>query len=240
MKKKKSSFDSAFDFPGETRNSLGGRIRQLWIDSGEKQDDFVRELNVSTVTLANYMNDTRKPDSEFLLSLKKKLNISLDWLLTGVEPKEIREVTPPEKEVKESEVEFIPMVEARLSAGCGSLETSGESERGYAFRKDFLARKGNYKNMVLMRVSGDSMEPEIYNNDVVLIDQSKKDIFPGRIFAVGFEEAIYLKRIDMLPGKVILKSANPDYPPVELDVRGQCEEQFRVIGRVLWSGREYK
>lgn len=236
MNKKKASFDSAFDFPSETRNSLGGRIRQLWLNSGEKQDDFVRELNVSTVTLANYMNDTRKPDSEFLLSLKNKLNISLDWLLTGVGTE-----TPfSEEEKKESEVEFIPMVEARLSAGCGSLETSGESERGYAFRKDFLARKGNYKNMVLMRVSGNSMEPEIYNNDVVLIDQSKKDIFPGRIFAVGFEEAIYLKRIDMLPGKIVLKSSNPDYPPVELDVRGQCEEQFRVIGRVLWSGREYK
>ena len=236
MNKKKASFDSAFDFTSETRNSLGGRIRQLWLNSGEKQDDFVRELNVSTVTLANYMNDTRIPDSEFLLSLKNKLNISLDWLLTGVGAK-----TPfSEEEKKESEVEFIPMVEARLSAGCGSLETSGESERGYAFRKDFLARKGNYKNMVLMRVSGNSMEPEIYNNDVVLIDQSKKDIFPGRIFAVGFEEAIYLKRIDMLPGKIVLKSSNPDYPPVELDVRGQCEEQFRVIGRVLWSGREYK
>lgn len=236
MNKKKTPFDSTFDFSSETRNTLGSRIRQLWLESGEKQDDFVRELNVSTVTLANYMNNSRKPDSEFLLSLKRKLNISLDWLLTGESSRETSGIFPE----KESEVEFIPMVEARLSAGCGSLETSGESERGYAFRKDFLARKGNYKNMVLMRVSGDSMEPEIYNNDVVLIDQSKKDIFPGRIFAVGFEEAIYLKRIDMLPGKIVLKSANLAYPPVELDVRGQCEDFFRVIGRVLWSGREYK
>ena len=93
--------------------------------------------------------------------------------------------------------------------------------------------------MVLMRVSGDSMQPEILNDDVVLLDQSKTDILPGRIYAVRFEEAIYLKRVDMLPGKVILKSANPAYPPVELDIRDQQRDAFRVIGQVLWSGREY-
>ena len=43
-----------------------------------------------------------------------------------------------------------------------------------------------------------------------------------------------------MPGKAILKSANPAYPPMELDIRGQLSDQFRVIGRVLWSGREYK
>ena len=134
---------------------------------------------------------------------------------------------------------LIPMVEARLSAGQGSLQTDGNSERSYAFRSDFLHRKGNPDNMVLMRVSGDSMQPEILNNDVVLLDQSKTDILPGRIYAVGFEEAIYLKRVDMLPGKVILKSANPAYPPVELDIRDQQRDAFRVIGQVLWSGREY-
>lgn len=115
------------------------------------------------------------------------------------------------------------------------------SERSYAFRMDFLLRKGNPDAMILMRVAGDSMQPEIMDNDVVLIDQSKRDIIPGKIFAVGFEEAIYLKRIDMVPGKVILKSVNEDcYPPISLDIQGDMAEQFRVIGKVIWSGREYR
>ena len=79
--------------------------------------------------------------------------------------------------------------------------------------------KGNPREMVLMRVSGDSMEPEIVDNDIVLIDQGKRDVTPGRLYAIGFDEAIYLKRIDILPGKVILKSTNAAYPPVELDTR---------------------
>ena len=49
------------------------------------------------------------------------------------------------------------MVKAVLSAGSGSLETNGEYEREYAFRRDFIQRKGSPKNMVLMRVHGDSI-----------------------------------------------------------------------------------
>lgn len=132
-----------------------------------------------------------------------------------------------------------PMVEARLSAGSGSLETSGNIEGVYAFRSDFLRRKGNPTEMVLMRVGGDSMVPEILDGDVVLIDCGKCHLRPGPIFAVGFEDAIYLKRVDKLPGKIILKSANLTYPPVELNVEDQNEDSFRIIGQVVWSGREY-
>ncbi len=132
-----------------------------------------------------------------------------------------------------------PMVEARLSAGSGSLETSGNIEGVYAFRSDFLRRKGNPTEMVLMRVGGDSMVPEILDGDVVLIDCGKCHLRPGPIFAVGFEDAIYLKSVDKLPGKIILKSANLTYPPVELNVEDQNEDSFRIIGQVVWSGREY-
>lgn len=173
----------------------------------------------------------------------KLFHVSTDWLFFGCGPMHLDAASPaPQPKASglcDVDLILIPMVEARLSAGQGSLQTSGDSERSYAFRSDFLYRKGKPDSMVLMRVEGDSMQPEIMNNDVVLIDQSKTEIRLGRIFAVGFEEAIYLKRIDMLPGKIILKSVNPAYPPVELDIRDQQRDSFRVIGQVLWSGREY-
>ena len=80
----------------------------------------------------------------------------------------------------------------------------------------------------------------IFDNDLVLLDRGQTEISPGRLYAVGFEDAIYIKRIDKLPGKIILHSVNPAYPPLSLDLRGDCADQFRVIGRVLWSGREYR
>ena len=232
----------------ETWESVLQRMMQASNSSNESV--LASRLGISAQSVYNARKKQQIPPA-WVLEIAKTFNVTTDWLFFGRGPMR------PEKSGKQTVLDelrkkadnildsgndlvMIPMVEARLSAGSGSFETSSIIGRDYAFRRDFILRKGNPNDMILMRVSGDSMEPDICDNDVVLIDQSKKDILPGRMFAVGFEESIYLKRIDNLPGKVILKSANPAYPPVELDVRGDLSEHFRVIGRVLWVGREYK
>lgn len=214
------------------------------------QQEFAEKLGVHKNSIGSYERNTTKPDIELLQAICTVFRVEPRWLLFGDGPirvedakKEPIELVQKNNEIlknTDDEIIMIPMVEAVLSAGGGSLETGATIGRGYAFRRDFIQRKGNPNNMVLMRVAGDSMEPEILSGDVVLIDQGKTRIVPGHMFAVGFEEAIYLKRIDIMPGKAILKSVNPAYPPMELDIRGQLSDQFRVIGRVLWSGREYK
>lgn len=229
--------------------------RLVFLRGSATQAEFADRVGINVNTLRGYEKGRALPGYEVLEALCSKLNASPNWILTG-QGSVLQEApfpglneTPralPQPQLAEPmppcdvDLIMIPMVEARLSAGHGSLEVDGGSERSYAFRSDFLHRKGNPRDMVLMRVSGDSMEPEIMDNDIVLIDQGKRDVTPGRLYAIGFDEAIYLKRIDILPGKVILKSTNAAYPPVELDTRGDCEDAFRVIGRVLWCGREYK
>ena len=136
------------------------------------------------------------------------------------------------------QIMMMPMVEARLSAGTGSFETGEIVERRYAFRMDFLMRKGQPASMVLMRVSGDSMEPEVHHNDVVLIDQSQRVPRPGLLYAVGVEDAVYLKVVNTLPGKLVMTSFNQAYPPIEVDARGDLEDGIRIIGKAVWIGRE--
>lgn len=229
-------------------NTLGERIKFLRGDT--TQAAFAASLGIPQMTLSNYETGKSEPKFGLIDVICTIFSVNADWLLFGRGPMRMDETRSQKlAEIKKNPTPvtsppdgfvMIPMAKAILSAGGGSLETDGEKEREYAFRRDFIARKGNPQDMVLMRVFGDSMEPEICHGDVVLLDQSKKRIFPGYLFAVGFEDAIYLKRIDMLPGKVVLKSMNPAYPPVELDIRGQMNDLFRVIGRVLWCGREYK
>lgn len=133
----------------------------------------------------------------------------------------------------------VPLVSAKLSAGVGSLQVDGDAESYFAFSSAFLHSKGSPKSMVVMRVEGDSMSPEIRDGDMVLIDQSQAEVRLGRIFAVGFEDAIYLKRIDKEPGKILLKSVNPAYQPIQINTGSQEADSFRVIGQVLWVGRVY-
>lgn len=197
-------------------------------------------LGVSSQAIYDARRRGKIPDS-WVRIVAEQFDVSADWLFFGRGTRSIRKGELQPSSTCDVELKLIPMAEARLSAGNGSLEVNGDCERSYAFRMDFLLRKGNPDKMVLMRVAGDSMQPEIMDGDVVLLDQSKVDIIPGRIFAVGFDDAIYLKRIDKQPGKVILKSVNEEaYPPIELDMRGDMAEFFRVIGKVIWSGREYR
>lgn len=209
-------------------------FERLKMASGATSDqELAVKLGLSKQSIADARSRKTVPPA-WIPKAALQFGVTTDWLFWGRTPQNTNQ-----EQSGDVDLIRVPMVEARLSAGHGSLLVSGEVERSYAFRSDFLLRKGNPKSMVMMRVSGDSMQPEIMDNDVVLLDQSKTEIKAGRIFAVGFDDAIYCKRIDRVPGKIILKSVNPAYEPLEIDVRGQEADEFRVIGQVIWCGREY-
>lgn len=132
---------------------------------------------------------------------------------------------------------WVPMVEAELSAGSGSLMASDRIKDYYAFRKPFIANIAtSAKNLVLMRVSGDSMDPEIRNGATVMIDLGRNRIKNNCIFALGFEDTIIIKELERLPeGRVRIISKNRDvYPAYETDANN-----LRIIGQVIWGDRLY-
>ncbi len=129
----------------------------------------------------------------------------------------------------------VPLVAAKLSAGGGSLETEGLVLQRMAFRREWLQRRGRVEKMVLMRVHGDSMEPYIQDGDLALIDTSQKNIIPYAVYAVGVDDGIYVKAVETLPGqRLILRSFNERYSPMDIDMRGDLADSVRIIGKVLW------
>lgn len=206
------------------------RLRRLQLDL--RKQDLAARVGVSLTTIQQYENG-QMPRGEYAVRLSEALRCSLDWLLAGK-----GDADGGILDTSEARLVMVPMVEARLSAGTGSFETGGDILRHYAFRWDFLHRKGNPARMVLLRVSGDSMQPRILHNDVVLIDQSQSEPVPGRIYAVGVEDMVYLKIVNAMPGRLILSSVNPDYAPIEAGTGEQLADLVRIIGRAVWVGRE--
>lgn len=135
------------------------------------------------------------------------------------------------------ELVMVPKVRARLSAGTGSLEASSEVLGRYAFRSPWLRSKGRTDSMVLMEVTGDSMEPELREGDTVLLDQSQNDVLSGKIYAVGIDEEVIVKYIDKAIGGYSFRSANKDYPPLTANLSDESLN-IRILGRVLWWCRE--
>ena len=189
----------------------------------------VLQINRSAITQA------RKKDTvpaRWILQLFRTFGLNPIWLESGSGEPYLKP-SPAEA----AEFKHIPKVKARLSAGGGSFEIGSEIEGYYAFRNEWLRTKGNPERMVLMDIFGNSMEPELKDGDAVLIDESQKDIIAGAIFAVGVEDTILVKRIEKHPSKLVLRSDNKDYAPIFLE--GADCESVRIIGKVVWVGREF-
>ncbi len=135
----------------------------------------------------------------------------------------------------------VPKVLARPSGGGGSLQTDDTVDDTYAFRLDWLTKKGNPDCMKLMAVTGESMAPRIEDGDHILVDESQKDLYEGRIYVVRIDQEIVVKRIAKEPGKILLMSDNPDAQPkkIEIDLK-DLSLSWEPIGRVLYVSKDLR
>lgn len=198
---------------------------------GKTVQSLASLLGVSHQAVYNAKSKAVPPDTWYA-KMGRETEVSLDWLLTGRGPME-----RVQRQVKDVDTTAIPKVKARLSAGTGSLETSGETERFCYFRSDWVNRKCRPNQCVVMDVGGDSMEPVIRDKDIVLVDQGQTEIITGNIYAIGIEDEVLIKYVDRVPGNYVLRSANKEYTPINVDLRDESLN-IRIIGRVLWMGRE--
>ena len=196
------------------------------------QSELARELGINRSGITHARNSNKIPD-KWIVKLYRKFGFNPGWLESGAGNMFVHDSS-----VSDRNFRFVPKVAARLSAGTGSFECGDDVTDYLSFEVGWLASKGSAKDMVAMEVFGQNMEPVIREGDVVLIDQSRKDILAGAIYAVGIEDTILIKRLEKHPDKLVLCSDNRDYEPIYLEK--QETEKVRIIGKVIWSCREYR
>lgn len=202
------------------------------------QMDLARALGVNRSAITQAKNRDAVPQ-KWVLALSRMYGLSPDWLEfgTGI-PKNFtaastRILTLPETH---TETVMVPKVKAILCAGGGSFELEAVSVSEHPLPRAWLSRLGSANSMVFMDVIGNSMEPGIRDGDMVLVDQSAAEPTAKSILAVGFEDAIYIKRLEKHSGGFLMLSDNPDYSPIQ--VVGDELQSFRVIGKVVWLCRD--
>ena len=134
----------------------------------------------------------------------------------------------------------IPRLDARVSAGPGSDNGDVLVIEKLAFRRDWLDRMGvDPAQAVLVQVSGDSMTPGLHDGDLALIDRRRNKVRNGNVYALtDTDGSTRVKRIDVLPNGLILRSDAPLYPT---EFR-PCDDANRlhIIGQVVWSGHSWE
>lgn len=229
------------------------------------QVEFADLLSISKNTILRYEKGYSVPDVVTVRKICDAAKVSLEWLVSGegpMRPGDVQEQAAcPACQVKEVAADpqpytidengqvriprwqnpdpdmfdYVPMAEAKLSAGGGCFVISEDIEGYYAFRKNWLRRvSSSPSNMVLMRIAGDSMAPTIQEDDTVMIDIGRRDIRDGMIYALRVDSTVMIKRLSFrIGGKVLIISDNrAEYDAYEANVK-----DLHVIGQVIFFCR---
>jgi phage repressor protein C with HTH and peptisase S24 domain len=216
-----------------TENKIDVLMRRILDATGiRSQSELAMELEINRSGITHARNNNKIPD-KWIVKLYRKFGFNPQWIETG-----IGNVFIHTQSANDTEFKYIPKVAARLSAGTGSFECEETVTDHLSFPTKWLSDKGSANSMVAMEVFGQSMEPVIKEGDTVLIDQSQNNILAGAIYAVGVEDTILIKRLEKHPNKLVLCSDNKNYEPIYL--KKEEMNNVRIIGKVIWSCREYR
>ena len=85
----------------------------------------------------------------------------------------------------------------------------------------------------ILRVRGNSMEPEMRDGDRVVVDTARQSPATGELFVLWDGNGLVVKRVEATggePPKLRLISANADYPPCTC-----LAEEAHIVGKVVWK-----
>lgn len=134
-------------------------------------------------------------------------------------------------------VDMVAVYDIHAGAGGGMLVLSEEEASKLEFPRGYLQTitKANPRDLAIIGVKGDSMLPTLADDDIVMLDTSKRDLSYDGLFVIRDNgDGLLVKRIGRASkaGHVAIISDNRAlYHPVEKSL-----EDIDVIGKVVWSG----
>ena len=214
----------------DQERTFQGRI-EILIESCGGPTELAKLSGLSRRVIDKYKSGESEPSRERLIALANAGGKSVEWLAIGN--------TSTITHERSTDTDFIklPRYNARLAAGDGAFNERAELLDHIPFTKQFLSRKLGLmtaRDLAILEVQGDSMEPTIGDGDLVIVDQSQRTIADG-IMAFILDDTAYIKRMRRFFDGIEIISDNKElYPPIQLG-RDRFEE-LHIIGRVRWCG----
>ena len=226
-------------------------IRQMIHDLLWKRGMNMRGASLAIGRNASYLHGFLKRESPKVLShqdaekLAEVLGCKPEALLHAERPPRRKVVDAKSRRGSKTELGSMPLagipeVDVEASAGPGALagELVVESARWF-LPEGMLRHEGgaNPGAIRVLRVRGESMEPELSEGDRLLVDTSRRIPETGGMFVLWDGCGLVVKRVEHVPSdggvpELRLKSANPDYADYNC-----LAEDIHVVGKVLWTVR---
>ena len=230
-------------------NTLGNRIRDARTILDLSQKALADRAGVSQALITK-LETGGAVSTGRLVQLAIALNVRPEWLVSGEEPRrwgqpKLQSIdgTHPSKEAPYQDAPFsnqytlVPRYAVHASAGVGNEIIQEDVLDRLAFKQDWLHKRGlSPESLGIIYAVGDSMQPTFSDGDVLLLDLNQKRAQDGKIFVLRSEEYLYVKRLQILPGRIQIVSDNPKYQPFE--VTSDDADLWSIIGQVVWVGRD--
>lgn len=136
----------------------------------------------------------------------------------------------------ESEHAPVRMVDAKASAGKGTVIFSTDVAKTLMFRQDFLRKNGaNSRDVIAFPVTGNSMvDVHIVSGSVVIANTKRTEPLNKRFYVLWLNGELYVKQLVKERGQWFARSHNQaeasDNPDIQVDI------DDRVVGRAFWCG----
>jgi phage repressor protein C with HTH and peptisase S24 domain len=130
----------------------------------------------------------------------------------------------------------LPRRPEAAAAGAGHQITD-EPIEFIGFRHDWLRAtfQSDPSDLILEIAVGDSMEPDIRNGDLLLVDRSDRTFRNFGIYVIEARGERLVKRVQRkFDGSLILISDNTRYQPEFIPA--DLAKEVQAVGRVIWRG----
>lgn len=220
-------------------NLIGERLRIEMKKRGITSAELAKRSDVKMSFLYDVISGkSANPSTVKLAKVAEVLCVNLNYLV-GNTNNPARDDIYPFRPAADDDYVSIARISVDVSAGAGSVVSQEHPAESYHFRRAWICNHlgASQEQLRMLYVRGDSMEPTLCNDDLLLIDTEKKLPTPPGIFVLYDGFGLVAKRLELIKDgtqkSLRIVSDNPQYQTYE---RGM--DDVSIIGRVVWFARE--
>ncbi|MDO6747178.1 LexA family protein [Gilvimarinus sp. 1_MG-2023] len=219
-------------------STIGSRIKEKREQAKLTQDQIAEYLGIAKSAVSGWENESAQPRYKRLEALARKLNTSVEYLMSGTGDKTLA----PNNDLSDSSAihnaekidiaRRIPLI-SWISAGAW-CESPDQFAPGDA--EEWLPLPNNASEQTFaLRVEGDSMTAKVPgarsypHGTVIYVDPNKEVTNGARVVARAPNGKYTFKTYFEDAGRMYLKAINTDYPPIDIT------ENLHICGVVIGS-----
>lgn len=221
--------------------NLVEKLKTIRINNELTQSQLSEKLQalgkkVSAQQISSWERGDYSPSHKNLSAICEVFSLDLNYFNEKSGSGQMHPISHDESDLPD-EFSLVEKRKGAISAGSG-LRPDNDVDFRLAFRNDWLEQFGGAKQLFVVRVEGDSMEPTLMENDTVLINKNANTIGAGGgIFAINWHDMVLVKRLQINPqtNEITIKSDNSNYDSMVVK-----PSEIEIEGKVIWYGRELR